>query len=196
MNPCATPWQRKWLELDVVHPRIQEMATAAEAFCRNWVSNEKSPGLLVLCGNTGTGKTHTARAISHYCTKASMTAFERGAWGTRSLPSTFYLAWPEAANQFNDKNFSAITDATENDLVTLDDVGAENDPWKICADKLCQILSRRENKFTVLTTNIQVEDWPAVFDVRISDRLWRNSKVVNLAAVPSYVMRSSRTATL
>jgi DNA replication protein DnaC len=145
--------------------------------------------LLVLCGDTGTGKTHAARAISRYCTMASMTAFEGGKWGARRIPSTAFVPWPEAANQFGDKNFSAMDDCCGNDLVTLDDVGAENDPWKVCADKLCQILSRRENRFTVLTTNIAIEAWPTVFDTRISDRLVRNSKVVDMAGVPSYAAR-------
>lgn len=188
MNPLRTEWQRTWLGLDVVHPNIQGMADAAADFCGRWIQNTPRPGLLVLVAKTGTGKTHTARVIHRFCTGAARHAFDQRKWGTEKVPSTFYLSWPVAANQFNDKNLSAMTDAAETDLLVLDDVGAENDPWKICADKLCQILSRRERKFTVLTTNILPAAWSESFDTRITDRLLRNSQVVDLTGVPSYVL--------
>ena len=82
-----------------------------------------------------------------------------------------------------------MTDCLESSLLVLDDIGAENDPWKIAADRLCQILSRRERKFTVLTTNIKPADWPVKFDGRINDRLLRNSCIVDLTGVPSFAMR-------
>lgn len=189
MNPLRNEWQRKWLALDAHHPAVQTMADAAEAFCKRWVANRQEQTLLVLSGETGTGKTHTGRAIHRFCTQASMLAFEKGGWGAKQVPSTVFIAWPAAANEFNEKNFSAMDDACANDLVVLDDVGAENDPWKVCADKLCQILSRRENKFTVITTNLPVTAWAESFDVRISDRLMRNSIYVPLQGVPSYATR-------
>ena len=189
MNPLRTEWQRKWIGLDrqgAGAGKIQELADAASEFCLRWIRGTPQPALLVICGNTGTGKTHTAKAIHRFCGLSARMAFDGRNWGANRVPSTFYLSWPVAANLFNEKNLSVMVDASENDLVVLDDVGAENDPWKICADKLCQILSRRENKFTVLTTNIMPEAWPEAFDVRITDRLFRNSKIIELNEVASY----------
>jgi len=82
-----------------------------------------------------------------------------------------------------------IHDAMDSDLLIVDDIGAENDPWKICADKLCQVMSRREKRFTVITTNIQPAQWAQVFDDRINDRLLRNSVVVDISNVKSYSIR-------
>lgn len=189
MNPCKTKWQQKWIGLDCVAPELQTLATAAEAFCGRWFNNITESSLLVIVGDFGSGKTHTAKAIFKFCSTAAVSAFDTKKWGQHSFPSSLFISWPEAANQFTEKNFSLLDDATSNDLVVLDDIGAENDPWKICADKLCQILSRRERKFTVVTTNIQPANWADKLDGRINDRLLRNSTVIDLSGVPSYAMR-------
>ena len=189
MNPCKTKWQQKWIALDVVHPDLQTLATATEAFCTRWYHNDSEKSLLVVVGNYGSGKSHTAKAIYRFCGAMAFAAFETGKWGSRQTPSALFISWPEAASQFNEKNFSIIPDAMDSDLLIVDDIGAENDPWKICADKLCQVLSRREKRFTVITTNIQPAEWAQKFDGRINDRLLRNSVVVDISKVKSYSLR-------
>jgi hypothetical protein len=189
MNPCRNKWQQKWIGLDVVHPSLQGLADAAEKFCARWFENSPFKTLLVISGETGSGKTRTARKIYDFCRRAGSLAFESGKWGTAKFPDAAFISWPEACNQFNDKNLSLLDDANNSDLVVLDDVGAENDPWKICSDKLCQILSRREKRFTVITTNVPPANWSTAFDIRINDRLLRNSVVVDLTGVSSYALR-------
>lgn len=190
MHPLKTSWQRKWLRLDAVSPELQTLADAAEAFCARWVKNDKSKTLLVIVGTFGSGKTHTAKAIGSFCTAAALNAFEKGGWDKLgSLPSTIFISWPSVASEFNEKNFSVMDDAIKSALTILDDIGAENDPWKICADKLCQILSRREKMFTVVTTNIEPAAWASKFDGRIEDRLLRNSIVIDISNVPSFSLR-------
>lgn len=98
------------------------------------------------------------------------------------------MSWPEVANELNEKNFSSMQGLMDHELIVLDDVGAENDPWKVCADKLCQIMSRRESKFAVVTTNAAPDKWTEVFDGRITDRFLRNSVLVDLSGVPSYAL--------
>jgi DNA replication protein DnaC len=188
MNKCSSKWQEKWLRLNVVAPEIQTLATAAESFCGRWYSNTPERTLLVIVGSFGSGKTHTAKAIHKFCVSASISAFETKKWGEHRFPTAAYISWPEAASAFAEKQFGLMEDAMENDLVILDDIGAENDPWKVSADKLCQILSRREKKFTVVTTNIPPVNWFEKFDGRINDRLMRNSVVCDISKVPSYAM--------
>lgn len=189
MNFCKTKWQQKWLKLNVVDPVIQNLANEAESFCARWFNNNNSKSLLVLVGEFGSGKTHTAKSIFRFCTAAATLAFDTEKWGCRKIPDSVFIAWPEAASAFADKQFGIMEDAFESDLVVIDDIGAENDPWKICADKLCQILSRREKKFTVVTTNVEPGSWTERFDGRINDRLLRNSVVVDISRVKSYSMR-------
>ena len=189
MTPCKTKWQQKWIGLDIVAPELQVLATAAEKFCGQWFKNDRTAPLLVIVGGFGSGKTHTAKAILRFCGAAAIASFDTKVWGDHKFPETLFISWPEACNEFNEKNYNLLKDAQDNELVIIDDIGAENDPWKICSDKLCQILSRRERMFTVITTNIQPKDWPTSFDGRINDRLLRYSVVVDISKVQSYAMR-------
>lgn len=189
-SPCKTPWQQKWLRLDCHNPRIQGLADIATGYCRRWFNNQPTPGLLVLAGESNCGKTHTAKRIRDYTYAAAMTAFDAGRWdrGAR-IPDSFYCSWPEATDRFKEGIYSDVESLNATDLAIIDDIGAEHDPSKNATDKLCQILSRRERKFTVITTNIKPEDWPNKFDTRIADRLLRNSELVDLFGLTSYAMR-------
>lgn len=184
-------WQQKWIDLEVTHKTIQEAADASESFCGRWFRNNPHPGLLVLSGASGTGKSHIANAIFRFCIGAAMSSFDTKVWGESDVPQSAFIRWPEAADAFAEKHFGLMEDAISHSLTILDDIGAEQDPWNICKDKLCQILSRRENKFTVITTNILPAAWPERFDTRISDRLLRNSVVVDLSDVKSYAVIKS-----
>ncbi len=188
-SPLKTAWQRKWIALDAGHPQLQKLADEAESFCARWFSNSPEKSLLVIVGNFGSGKSHTAKAIFKFCLHAAMASFEARKWPGSAFPTCHFLQWPEVADEFGSRNFSAMTDALETALLVIDDAGAENDPWKVCADKLCQILTRRERMFTVLTTNIQPGEWAEKFDGRIADRLFRNSVIVDLTGVPSYSVK-------
>jgi DNA replication protein DnaC len=190
ITPCATKWQRKWLDLEITHPLVQEAATAAEAFCGRWFNNDRSKPLLVLVGDVGTCKTHIARKIFHFCSVAAMNAFNAGKHGQHSLPSAVSLAWPATCAKFYDKQVAnnIVADASEATLRIIDDIGAEKDNFTESTDRLCQILSRTEDRFTVITTNIEVKDWPTKFDVRISDRLMRDSVIKSLRGVPSFAI--------
>lgn len=188
-NPLKTKWQQKWIRLDVVHPLLQIAGDEAENFCARWFNNSPKNSLLVIVGTYGSGKSHTAAAIFRFCLNAAMRSYELRKWPGSQFPTCHYLRWPEVVSQFEQKNTSAMTDALETSLLVLDDIGADHDPWKVAADKLCQILSRRERMFTVATTNIQPGEWAERFDGRIADRLLRNSVVVDLTGVPSFAMR-------
>ncbi len=118
---------------------------------------------------------------------------ESGAWdkGGR-VPSATFSRWAETVDDFKkDEKLGRagiLPELMDADLLLLDDVGADDDPWKVGVNKLCQILNRRETKFTVITTNFPPDQWPQRFDTRIADRLLRNSEVVDLFGVPSYAM--------
>lgn len=187
MTECQTPWGRKWLKLDCHDQRLQDMALRAEKFCGRWFRYQPRPSLLVLAGEPNSGKTHVAKKIASWAQSAAMKAFEDGLDKTwKKLPSIVYLNWPEVVDAFRDNLNGTMDDMLSAGLLILDDVGAEYDPTKNATNRLCQILSRREKEFTVITTNINPVSWPESFDARICDRFLRNSEVVDLFGVPSY----------
>lgn len=187
-RPAKLPWERKWLQLDIHHPAVQKAADDVHEWAFRWFRNVPVKSLLVIHGDTGCGKTHIASKLAAYARAASFTAYEKGYWD--SPPTQVALRWPECVASMVDHSEDAwVQDAIDAGFLWLDDIGAENDPWKKAADRLCQILSRRETRFTVITTNVASNQWPEKFDIRIADRLFRNAVVVDMSQVPSFTMR-------
>jgi DNA replication protein DnaC len=190
MHPCKTDWQRKWLRLDVYAPEIQAMADAAQQLGSNWFHNRRdSKKLLVLVGETGCGKTHTAKALLDWaqCGVAHL-AWERRHWRD-VIPSAAFYRWPEITDKFKEGQYGVLQDLFDVTLAGIDDLGAEHDPSRNAADKLCQVLSRRQDRlWSVITTNVSPIEWPHRFDKRIADRLMRSSVIVDLSKVESYAL--------
>lgn len=187
MNPHRDQWERKWIGLDCYHPAISLMATEARKFTARWFNKNPNPSLLVLAGHTGCGKSHTLHRIMSFARSASFAAFQSGNW--RNIPSTHMLHWPSAVDSLRKQDDSWLSNAFNSDLLALDEIGGADDPWQSGTDKLCQILTRRENLFTIATTNIEPAAWEEKFDVRIADRFLRNSVIVDLTEVQSYALK-------
>lgn len=107
------------------------------------------------------------------------------------IPDTHFISWPRISDSFYKGEFGIVDDMLETDLLFLDDLGAERDPKLLAQDKLCQVLSKRERKHTVVTTNIQPQHWIERWEERIADRLLRNSVVIDLTEVPSFAVMSA-----
>jgi hypothetical protein len=191
--PLETDWQRRNLRLDVHHPKVQLMANTVQEFCRSWFRREGFKRLLILMGDSGCGKTHTAKRVANWARGNSSAAWTSGAW--EHPPSVMSVLWPRVCSGFAEWAFGVVDDLCEADLVVLDDVGAEYEKMTdLARDKLCQVLSRREACFTVVTTNVALERWSDVFGMRVADRLMRRSHLVDLLGVPTYAMAAGRMA--
>ena len=85
---------------------------------------------------------------------------------------------------------SILQDTISADVLFLDDIGAETEKYKTgeSVDALCQVLSRREDKWTMITTNIDPMNWSQRFDVRVADRLNRHSAIIAMKC-GSYAMK-------
>jgi len=89
-------------------------------------------------------------------------------------------------DRFKGGEWSLIEDLINATVLIIDDLGAEYDPSGMGVEKLCQILSRREFRWTLITTNIAPNDWPLKLDGRVASRLVRNSTLVDLSDVPDF----------
>jgi DNA replication protein DnaC len=68
----------------------------------------------------------------------------------------------------------------------IDELGGGHDPSRVGVDKLCQVLSKRESMWTLITTNLLPAAWEEAFDRRVSSRFFRNSTLVDLSDVPDF----------
>lgn len=110
-------------------------------------------------------------------------------WETGVLKSpltTNIVTWPTITDAFKAGLYGVVDDLMRDDFVVIDDIGAEHDPSRNATDKLCQILSRRESKWTLITTNLGPDEWGNRWDERVADRLLRRSTVVDMTGVPSF----------
>jgi DNA replication protein DnaC len=187
-NPLATAWQRKWLAMETTHAKLQWLATESERFCKRFLNRTRAKRQFVIQGDSGNGKTHVARRIQSWARHMSMFVYD-GLMTWDKPPTVMFVSWPSVADGFKEGEFGILKDLLETDLLIIDDLGAESDKSQIACDKLCQVLSHRSEKhWTVITTNIGPEMWPAKFDQRVADRLIRDSVFIELNGVPSYAL--------
>jgi DNA replication protein DnaC len=185
-DESKSKWEAENIGLFQYHPKIAEMTAACREFAGRLYRNQRENRQLVLVGDSGCGKTHAARAILWWWRNAAFSAYAAGHW--EAPGTTFYAEWPKLCLGFEEGQFGVIDDLCHTrGLVVIDDVGAEHDPFKKWADKLCQSLNR-DDRWRIVTTNIAPSEWGKRLDARISDRLIRNSVVVNLTGVPSYAV--------
>ena len=142
--------------------------------------------LLVIYGVNGTGKTHCAEAVYWWAKRTHLQYIARPDHINLLSADTVMWSWPELLDVFKNGHWSVVEELKDCALLILDELGGGHDPSFVGVDKLCQVLSRRENKWTLVTTNIAPSSWPEKFDLRIASRLMGNSTIIDLTGVPDY----------
>lgn len=184
--PSAS-WNAKWLKLSHVekYQALAMLEREVGRFCADIWKSPTEGRLLVLAGSNGCGKTMMAKAVRRWIgVVGSSKQFMRSGFITH-IKCDFWR-WPELIDLLKSGGWEVVQDLIESCVLIIDDLGAEHDPSSVGVDKLCQILSRRENKHTMITTNIVPAAWQDKFDRRVASRLYRNSTLVDLSSVPDY----------
>lgn len=173
--------------LEVTHPEIQQMANTVERWLAQFVKAErKTEKMLIVAGPTGTGKTHVARNIKRLAGRLAFPIWESGQWS--HPPRVQLFEWARVVFM-EYRNFTEwMEEVEEADMLFLEDVGAEVDRFKSAepTERLREVLNLFENKWLFITTNLMPEQWPIKWDDRVSDRLFRNSKIVTLRKTPRF----------
>lgn len=144
--------------------------------------------LLLLAGSNGTAKTHCAKAVRAWLAlvghgKQYVNPDEPN--HIRHLDCLFWH-WPRLLDTFKNGGWDAIEDMFTATVLIIDDLGAGHDPSGVGTDKLCQVLSKREKMWTLITTNVMPPAWEESFDRRVASRFMRNSTLVDLSDVPDF----------
>lgn len=172
--------------MQIHHPKLESMRQKVGGFCADLWANSEQGRLLVLAGPNGTGKTHCARAVKRWVDKCGH--------GKQWVPKVdviasleaLYWSWPNLLDRFKGGEWELLDDCRDTSCLIIDELGGGHDPSRVGIDKLCQILSKRENKFTMITTNVAPHSWEEIFDRRVASRFMRNSTLIDLAGVPDY----------
>jgi DNA replication protein DnaC len=187
----ADNWIRQWLNLDIWNEDVAGLAQHVHQFCSGWTHQRKSARVLVVSGRSGCGKTHAMSGAMAFSRRACFSLAELGLW--KFPPHIQWTNWPQKARLIIEgfPMASVMQDSVDADVLFLDDIGAESDKYRSgeTTDALCQLLSRRAIKWTMITTNYLPEEWPTRWDARVADRLLRNSVICDMRGCGSYATR-------
>jgi len=145
----------------------------------------------VLVGANGCGKTHSLNAVANWIAKV-------GHGIQYEVPPnkiTYVMAeswhWPSLVDKLKSGQWDLVTELIEAGVLLVDELGGEYDPSKMASEKFSSILSHRENKWNMITTNIMMGDWERIMERRIASRLFRNATIIDLSQVPDYSLWKS-----
>lgn len=145
--------------------------------------------LLLILGENGTGKTHCAKAVRDWIRQVGHhKQFVRRTNHISHLDCV-YWHWPNLLDTLKSGGWDVVEDMFDTCVLIIDELGGGHDPSGVGVDKLCQVLSRRESMWTIVTTNILPAAWEQSFDRRIASRFFRNSVTVDLTEVPDFNLR-------
>lgn len=183
-------WLDKFIRLQTAgDPALERLESAIYEFCRGYA---KIPGVgrrMLIYGDAGCGKTHTARAVHRWARKSSPALPLIAVEEHLERPSSTFLHWPTIVDGFKSGEWLIVEEAIESSLLVVDDIGAEHDPSRIGIEKLYRILEARASRWTLLTSNVGPDNWETKFERRIASRFLRNCDLVDLSEVMDWGAR-------
>lgn len=162
-------------------------ATAKFAASLNYVN---PPYWLTLSGTSGIGKTHLAKAVRKQFLEQNRFEHFPDYERNKIVGNTeLYLDWRKFADDIRSGSYDRLVeDACEEWFVIIDDFGAERDPTGFVAAAADRILNGRRDKWTLITTNLGLEDVGKRMDVRIASRLVRDRNEFVQVTAPDYAL--------
>lgn len=130
------------------------------------------PHWLTLSGVSGCGKTMLAREVFDFATKyfEAVKDPETECWRAQNIYFNKILDMAEEwksgmwRNQFDEQAW----------LLVIDDLGVERDTSGFVKDRLFNLIEKRLNKWTLITTNLRLKTIQDSYDVRIASRIIRD----------------------
>lgn len=180
-------WASKWLNLKQGNnPKVPQLELTVATFCAGIWQDSAHGRLLVLAGPNASAKTLCAEGVARWIRHVGHGKQWMPRAGEVKLIDCVFWPWAELLDNFKNGGWDVMRDLFDVTVLILDDLGAGHDPTGVGTDKLCQMLSRRQRRWTLVTTNLSPDSWEDKFDKRIASRLLRNSLIVDLSDVPDF----------
>ena len=156
----------------------------AVSFSNDYEPSRKEGYWLTFLGSCGVGKTHLANGILKYVRDHYAQYLNR--YGIPQFRSNLFSYWPDIADALRGGDYGRLNPLYSADFLAIDDLGAEYESDFINS-KLQQLLNKRINKWTVITSNLSLHDF-SLKDERIASRLVRGeNKVIQIDATDYYL---------
>lgn len=161
-------------------PILQQMAAAAGRMIRD-IKSKTEPYWLSYLGTSGAGKSYLARKIKSE-------VWVDLSWHRELLNPVQFQSWSKLLEQYRSGDYWRLNDIRECNFVVLDDIGVEGTRSSFGDGKLYETITARERKWTVITSNLTL-DQISKLDVRLSSRLIRESNLVINVDTIDYALR-------
>lgn len=138
---------------------------------------------LSFTGPSGTGKTFMAMMIRDAARKMPHLTYSDDL-----INPILVRYWPKLISALRNGEYHWMDDLADANLVFIDELMVEHDPSGFVTDKLCDLLSRRVGKWTVITSNLTIDKLQAI-DARIASRMVRDGSVVVECNTIDYAQR-------
>ena len=180
--PAATKVWAEWFKLSLhSDPELERLVRKCADFATAY-QRSLPPRWITILGESGIGKTHCARRLWDYSSR-------RANWMTATYAKQ-PVYWPKFVSELRDGTaYGRLRDMMSWPILFIDDIGAERDPSGFAAEQLGMLLGCRENKWTILTSNLLLDQLGAI-DPRISDRIIRAPNLFIEVKTESHALRT------
>ena len=167
---------------------LVKMLSESQKFTTDLRTPLMQPRWISLLGPCGIGKTMLGEKI-YAGAKAFCKEHPRLENGRRERRVQRGM-WPKMANALRDGEYELLGQFASAWMVFIDDIGAEYcSKSTFITSKLFDLCTERVGKWTVLTSNLSLEDIATRLDARIASRMLRGGSVVVEVDVQDYNTR-------
>jgi len=153
------------------------------------VLSASAPRWLSLCGHSGTGKTMLAKLFGEFMRERGQ-FYVNHRTGAQLVRQWSWWGEDELMQELRGRNFDLVNRLSAQWLLVIDDLGFSHDRSGYATSALGEILNRRSNRWTLITSNLGAEQW-AQRDPRIASRLIRDRNVLVRFDCKDYALRAN-----